>query len=90
MQLHQFKRRALVLLLLLVTAGALAGHSHELESVDDCCLCACGTCPEPGAASVTIDQPRPVAWHALVAQVPPLAPPVAAPLIRRGPPVSVV
>jgi len=75
-------------LMIVMLIGAFAPHTHDHEASDDCYLCACGSCPEPGAVTLSFDQPRPSTWPSASAQVLPPAPPTAAPVLRRGPPVS--
>jgi hypothetical protein len=75
--------------MVILVMGAFAAHTHDQTAAEDCYLCACSTCPAPGAVTLAFDQPRPASWNSASVQLSPLAPPAAAPVLRRGPPVSV-
>ncbi len=88
MRQRHLRQRVFVALVIVMVLGAFGAHTHEFRASDDCYLCACGSCPEPGAVTLTFDQPRPSTSRTTPAQVPPTAPPAGAPVLRRGPPVS--
>ncbi|NKB90480.1 MAG: hypothetical protein GKS06_19915 [Acidobacteria bacterium] len=88
MRQRHLRQSVFAALMIVAVLGAFAVHTHELGASDDCYLCACGSCPEPGAVTLAFDQPRSTTWRNTPAQVPPTAPPAADAVTRRGPPVS--
>jgi len=86
---HQLLRTVSVALMVGLCLSAVLPHAHALGQPDDGCLCKCDTGPARSAMTTSaLDHPCPATWRASAPQVAPSAPLAAAPVIRRGPPVS--
>jgi hypothetical protein len=86
MHLRRFVLSAFATAIVLTMFGAFAVHTHDLDAFDDCCLCAAGSCPEPEAVTLALDQPLVAALHGGPAPPPPATPQLATSVTRRGPP----
>ena len=86
---HRLLRTVAVTLMVGLSLSVVVPHAHALGAPNDGCLYKCNT-GSAGSAMTTsaLDHPRPTSWRDSAPQVASSAPLAAAPVTRRGPPVS--
>ena len=86
---HRLLCTVAVALMVGLSLNVVVPHAHTLGAPNDGCLCKCNTGSAGSAVTTSaLDHPRPASWRASAPQVAPSAPLAAAPVMRRGPPVS--